>query len=172
MSFSYRIQSHFAIFFIILGIMFAGSPLPFIAFFAYVQFTFARMGADSGINLWFILPLLIPVLFGISLLIFGISLGRRSLIKGDREGVLIGRPFKKEYFAWSDLESVIYLRTKEPLKGLGRRGLHYQTYYEYLTFVPYHKPPVQVEITYIKGSSQELLNQMASFGVRILWEDK
>lgn len=183
MLFEYREKKSLPTFFLVFGIISLSLSLTMFVFIALFSFIFASTGAGT----FWIFPLLpAALLIGsvITLITAAIKLSSsHPLIRGDQQGLMILKRGQNYQFRWEDIDSILVTKSKYPLQlqnfsplpflHMDRTGILSRPYYFYLTINSRSVPePLQIEITYINGDINVLLQQLQTFTPNSLWQDQ
>lgn len=183
MPFQYKNKKTSSRFWLVFALISTFIALPLLFFGAFTVFLFSSVTkSKSPIGLFpsLGLPSLL-LLIGLIVLIISIAKLKNShyLIKGDDQGLAIHHSSRDYRFSWNDIESITYTRSKYPLQlsspspfsRMDRVGLLTRPFYTYLAINTKTQPAIQIEVTYIDGDLNMLLQQLQSFTPNVRVED-
>ncbi|MGT2906800.1 hypothetical protein [Streptococcus dentiloxodontae] len=182
MLFEYQVKKTLSPFFLIVAILLLSVSLPMFVFTAFFSFLLSSTG--SGLSwTFFLLPAILLISGVIILITAAIKRGSsHPLIRGDNQRLMINKRGQDYQFRWEDIDSIIVTKSKYPLQfqnfsplpfiHMNRTGILTRPYYFYLTVNSRSvQEPLQIEITYINGNINILLQQLQTLTPHITLQE-
>lgn len=170
MSFTYKNQASLYHPIIIISIFLIAFGLCGFVLFRILH-SFMNLTTGSGISPIFTLPWLSSIILGTTVLFSALSFRKRPFINGNADGLTIYKGWKSYHFPWDTIQSITYQKKMERTLFRYMDCLD-RAYYEYLLIDSDGQGSISLEITYIEGGTDNILQVLGSQFKNIKTEDK
>lgn len=169
MSFTYKNQSAIYLPFIIIGAFFISIGLMSLLLFTLFN-SLIVFATGEGISPFCNLLWLGVIAAGAGILISALSFRKRPFLSGSSDGLTVCKGWKSYSFSWQEIQSITHQKKKVSTFSK-RKGFHYRPYYDYLLIDSANQPPLSLEVTYIEGGVDHLLEVIRSQFKNVQTED-